>query len=160
MIIDRNGFRLNVGIVITNEENRLLWCRRLGQPNAWQFPQGGVQKKETIDEAMLRELEEELGLSQMDVKYLFTTPEWLYYRIPKQYRNVQRKPYCRGQKQKWFLLKLTSSDHRIQLNNALSPEFDRWRWVDYWYPTNHVILFKRAVYKKVLSLFEPVLFGM
>jgi putative (di)nucleoside polyphosphate hydrolase len=159
MVISRNGFRLNVGIIITNQANELLWCRRAGQRNAWQFPQGGIKRYETLKEAMFRELKEELGLKQTDIQYIFSTPKWLYYRLPRQYRRFHSKPHCVGQKQKWFLLRLLSDESCIKLNEMPYPEFDYWRWVDYWYPVEHVIDFKRNVYKKMLTFFAPVLFN-
>jgi putative (di)nucleoside polyphosphate hydrolase len=158
MVISQNGFRLNVGIIIANQANELLWCRRVGQKNAWQFPQGGIKKQETLKAAMFRELQEELGLQHVDVEYLFSTPKWLYYRLPRQYRRLYSKPQCIGQKQKWFLLRLLSDESRINLNKMLYPEFDAWRWVNYWYPVDHIIDFKRQVYKKMLSFFAPILF--
>jgi putative (di)nucleoside polyphosphate hydrolase len=153
MIINRHGFRLNVGIIVSGQDNKLLWCRRIGQPDAWQFPQGGIQINETVKDAMFRELKEELGLNPQDVKCLFVTPKWLYYRLPEKYHNYQRKPYCIGQKQKWFLLRLVSNENKLILNHASSPEFDQWCWVDYWYPIDHVIPFKKQVYKKALHFF-------
>lgn len=159
MIISRNGFRLNVGIIIVNNANKLLWCQRTGQKNAWQFPQGGIRRGETLKEAMFRELKEELGLNHKDIQHLFSTPKWLYYRLPKQYRQTYSKPYCIGQKQKWFLVRLLTDDKKIKLDYSDFPEFDRFRWVNYWYPIDHVINFKREVYKKALAFFAPVLFN-
>jgi len=158
-MLDRDGFRLNVGIIITNQQNKLLWCCRSGKLDAWQFPQGGVQADETLKEAMYRELYEELGLEPTDVEYLSETKRWLRYRLPKQYRRYRIKPLCIGQKQKWFLLRLMGGEERIRLDSMPHQEFDAWEWVDYWYPVDHVIDFKRSVYKKTLKIFEPILFS-
>jgi len=156
-VIDRRGYRLSVGIVVVSEQGKLLWARRIGNPDAWQFPQGGQVSNETPREAMYRELTEELGLSPQDVKYLGETKKWLSYRLPKQFRRYSTKPLCVGQKQKWFLLRLLVSDNHIQLDKSDSPEFDCWRWVDYWYPIKQVIKFKQKVYRKVLQEFEKLL---
>jgi putative (di)nucleoside polyphosphate hydrolase len=107
---------------------------------------------------MLRELKEELGLNHQDIEHLISTPKWLYYRLPKQYRQTYSKPYCIGQKQKWFLMRLLTDEKNIKLDHTDSPEFDGFRWVDYWYPIDHVINFKRGVYKKALTFFAPLLF--
>lgn len=156
-MIDENGFRANIGIILINGHANLLWARRIGQ-NAWQFPQGGVQDGETAEEALYRELYEELGLIPEDVKIVGSTQEWLHYRIPDAYQRHDSKPLCIGQKQKWFLLQLLSNNDRVCLDKTLSPEFDAWRWVSYWYPIKRAIFFKRQVYKRALKEFVPLVF--
>lgn len=153
-MLDRQGFRLNVGIILVNTEGEVFWGKRVRQVDAWQFPQGGIQNYETLKEAMYRELTEELGLMPENVKIIAISKQWLYYRLPKHLqRNTQ--PLCVGQKQKWFLLQLVGDEQHIRLDHSGTPEFDQWRWVNYWYPVDHVISFKRQVYKKVLQEFEP-----
>ncbi len=158
-MLDRDGFRLNVGMVIANAENKLLWCRRFGRADAWQFPQGGVQANETLKETMYRELKEEIGLTANDVGYLSETKRWLKYYLPEHYRRYHIKPLCIGQKQKWFLLRFISCEENIHLNHTKDQEFDTWQWVDYWHPLEQVISFKKEVYQKVLEIFEPILFA-
>ncbi|RLA03727.1 MAG: RNA pyrophosphohydrolase [Gammaproteobacteria bacterium] len=149
-MIDSEGFRANVGIVISNQNGQLLWARRHGQ-NAWQFPQGGVDKGETPEQTMYRELYEEVGLKPEDVKLLKQTQGWLHYRLPTRYLRHGTKPLCIGQKQKWFLLQLIGDEKLIRFDRGARPEFDHWRWVSYWYPVRNVIDFKRDVYRKALS---------
>lgn len=156
-MIDRHGFRLNVGIILVNSAGRVFWGRRIGQADAWQFPQGGLKNYETVEEAMFRELTEELGLAPTDVEVLGVTKQWLYYRLPKHLMRHNSKPTCVGQKQKWFLLRLLSDDQRIRFDLTDSPEFDNWQWVDYWQPIDGVIAFKRQVYKRALMEFATVL---
>lgn len=154
-MIDRRGYRANIGIVLCNDHQQVFWGKRIGAKDAWQFAQGGIQPKETLRQAMYRELGEELGLSIEDIEILATSKNWYYYDLPKRFIRHDSKPLCIGQKQKWFLLKLRVADDAICLDRSHTPEFDGWRWVDYWYPLQEVIAFKRKVYKKVLEEFAP-----
>ena len=144
-MIDSEGYRANVGMILCNSQGRLLWARRIGQ-NAWQFPQGGMRSDETPVEAMYRELHEETGLEPHHVELIGSTPGWLRYRLPRRYQRHHSKPLCIGQKQVWFMLRLLCEDREVCLDRTTSPEFDYWRWVDYWRPVNEVIYFKRRVY--------------
>lgn len=155
-MIDRHGYRANVGIVITDGHGQLFWARRRANIQAWQFPQGGLRSGETAEEALFRELYEETGLTSADVKILAATNNWLRYKLPKHLIRYYSKPVCIGQKQRWFLLELVSSDASIRLDVTKSPEFDTWCWVEYWYPLKHVIHFKYAVYKTVLKQFAKI----
>lgn len=157
-MIDQHGFRLNVGIILCNRQGQVFWGKRVGPADAWQFPQGGIKDYETLEEAMYRELAEELGLMPGDVEVIGVTKQWLYYRLPKHLRRHYSKPLCIGQKQRWFLLRLVGNEQSIRFDMTDSPEFDQWRWVDYWQPVDQVINFKRQVYKKALREFEPILF--
>lgn len=150
MIIDKYGYRSNVGIILIGPEKQLFWARCKGR-NAWQFPQGGISENETPTEAMYRELYEEVGLTQNDVALLGVTQNWLYYRLPKSYQRCNKKPLVVGQRQKWFLLSFLSDENKVCLDVENKPEFDAWRWVDYWYPLEQVIYFKRDVYRKALE---------
>lgn len=150
MIVDRAGYRLNVGIVLVNDSGRVFWGRRQGH-DAWQFPQGGLAAGESALEAMYRELHEEVGLEKSDVEVLGCTKRWLKYRLPKQYLRHGKTPLVIGQKQKWFLLKLVSSEQKVRLDLSDSPEFDSWRWVDYDSPQEEVIFFKRQVYTQAMK---------
>ena len=152
-MIDSNGFRPNVGIIICNKLGQLFWAKRIKQ-DAWQFPQGGIKEAETTEEALFRELSEEVGLCKDDVRILSQTSEWLKYRLPKPYIRQKKGRTCIGQKQKWFLLGLQTEEGRVDLENTLQPEFDDWCWVNYWYPVNQVVDFKRNVYRKALIELE------
>ena len=152
-MIDSNGFRPNVGIIICNKLGQLFWAKRIKQ-DAWQFPQGGIKEAETTEEALFRELSEEVGLCKNDVRILSQTSEWLKYRLPKPYIRQKKGRTCIGQKQKWFLLGLQTEEGRVDLENTLQPEFDDWCWVNYWYPVNQVVDFKRSVYRKALIELE------
>jgi len=155
-MIDKDGYRLNVGIILSNDHGRLFWARRVGQ-DAWQFPQGGIDKEESPEQAMYRELNEETGLHPNDVAILGRTSDWLRYRLPKRYVRSNQSPVCIGQKQIWFMLRMISADSTVNLTVGDKPEFDQWRWIDYWEPSRRVIFFKRKVYKRALSELEPLL---
>ncbi len=154
-MIDEDGYRPNVGIILCNREGQLLWARRAGQ-DAWQFPQGGIEAHESPEQALYRELEEEVGLHQEDVELIGATRDWLRYRLPQHLIRYHRKPVCIGQKQIWFMLRLVSSEKRVRFDCCDRPEFDCWRWVDYWYPLQEVVPFKREVYQLALSELAPL----
>ena len=197
-MVDADGFRPNVGIVLVNgsgSENHnnlggsgslvssltesetgesslnlkadshpqnagcVLWARRVGGHDAWQFPQGGINDNESAQDALYRELYEEVGLQPKDVKILTRTKGWLRYRLPRKLRRHNSTPGFVGQKQKWFLLELVGDTGDIKFDCGHKPEFDGWRWVSYWYPITKVVDFKREVYRRALLELAPGLPG-
>ncbi|MBE9537981.1 MAG: RNA pyrophosphohydrolase [Proteobacteria bacterium] len=150
-MIDSDGFRPNVGIVLANNHGQVLWARRIGGRDAWQFPQGGINKGESPEQALYRELEEEVGLSAANVDVLGCTRGWLRYRLPKRFIRSGQSSVCIGQKQKWFLLRMLAEDDAVRLDLNQKPEFDHWEWVSYWYPLNEVVSFKREVYRRAMK---------
>ncbi len=155
-MIDSDGYRLNVGIILSNDRGQVFWARRVGQ-DAWQFPQGGVDEDESPEQAMYRELLEETGLNPEDVKVLGCTNDWLRYRLPKRFVRRNQSPVCIGQKQIWYMLRMISAESAVDLAANEKPEFDSWCWIDYWEPAKRVIFFKRKVYKRALKELEPLL---
>lgn len=149
-MIDENGYRANVGIILADGCGRVFWGRRVGQ-DAWQFPQGGIATHETVEEAMYRELQEEVGLPPASVSIIGCTRGWLNYRLPSGLIRHNSDPVCIGQKQKWFLLQLQAGDQAIRLDDHDKPEFDGWQWVSYWYPIQQVVSFKRDVYRRAMK---------
>ncbi len=158
-MIDSDGFRPNVGIILANQRGELLWARRIGQ-EAWQFPQGGINHDETPEQALYRELTEEVGLESTDVRIIGSTRGWLRYRLPRRMVRNDSRPVCIGQKQKWFLLEMLSPDARVRVDRSSSPEFDGWQWVSYWYPLGQVVSFKREVYRRALRELAPRVFKL
>lgn len=158
-MVDADGFRPNVGIVVAANDGsgRVLWARRVGGHDAWQFPQGGLHDGESPEDAVFRELYEEVGLGDHDVRVLARTKGWLRYRLPKRLRRNNSTPGFVGQKQKWFLLELTSSPDNIRFDRGRKAEFDGWRWVSFWYPVTRVVDFKREVYRRALTELAPAL---
>ncbi len=163
-MLDRDGYRPNVGIVLANPRNEVFWGKRVHQ-HAWQFPQGGIKHGETPIQAMYRELEEEIGLRRAHVRVLGRTREWLRYEVPERWARHAREQSgdtgpnsipqsgrggYRGQKQIWFLLRMVGRDCDVSLRASGHPEFDAWRWHDYWVPLETVIDFKREVYRQAL----------
>ena len=156
-MIDSDGYRANIGIVITNDKKQILLAKRFKQ-NGWQLPQGGIDEDETELDALYRELQEEVGLDPSHVTLIAKTPKWLRYELPDEHVRRTQKPKCIGQKQVWYLLKLDSSDEEISLDLHDDVEFDDWKWVDYWSPVDEVINFKRDVYEDMLKALAPILF--
>ncbi len=155
-MIDVDGYRFNVGIIIVNKEGKLFWGKRI-QQDAWQFPQGGIRENETPQQALFRELKEEVGLDPSDVRVLGRTEDWISYDLPKHLIRHHSRPLCIGQKQIWFMLGLESELDCINLNMHERPEFEDWAWVDYWRPVQEVISFKQSVYQQALTELESTL---
>jgi putative (di)nucleoside polyphosphate hydrolase len=148
-VIDSDGFRANVGIILMHQDQVFLGRRTGGR--GWQFPQGGVRRGESLEQALYRELEEEIGVDQAGVDLVGHTERWLRYRLPARYVRRNQQPVCIGQKQRWFLLRLKSEDVRFDFGRTSDPEFDQSRWVSYWEPVKEVIYFKRPVYARALT---------
>lgn len=153
-MIDKEGYRYNIGMIIANKHHKILLAKRVGQ-EAWQLPQGGIDPHEKVIDALFRELYEEVGLNQQDVEIIGHTKRWLRYQVP-QHLARKNMPYCIGQQQRWYLLNFIGEDSQINLTVAHKPEFDSWQWVNYWYPLQKVIYFKRRVYRQALQELAPL----
>ena len=149
-MLDRDGFRPNVGIVLLNQTNQVFWGKRI-RTHSWQFPQGGIDRGETPEQAMFRELHEEVGLQPEHVYVVARTRDWLRYEVPDRYIRRDARGFYKGQKQIWFLLQLVAHDWDLNLRATDHPEFDAWRWNDYWVPLDAVVEFKRGVYELALT---------
>ncbi|CAG9244758.1 RNA pyrophosphohydrolase [Paraburkholderia unamae] len=149
-MLDREGFRPNVGIILLNARNEVFWGKRVRE-HSWQFPQGGIKYGETPMQAMFRELHEETGLHPEHVKIVGRTRDWLRYEVPDKFIKREVRGHYRGQKQIWFLLRMVGRDCDICLRATEHPEFDAWRWNEYWVPLEAVIEFKRDVYQLALT---------
>jgi putative (di)nucleoside polyphosphate hydrolase len=154
-MLDEEGYRPNVGIVLCNRLDHVFWARRAGH-DGWQFPQGGVRPNETPEQAMYRELEEEIGLQEYHVELIGRTADWLHYDVPSRIQRRQPNGF-KGQKQIWFLLRFVGAETDVCLDRHEQPEFDDWQWVEYWEPLNNIVAFKRDVYQRALSELEPLL---
>ena len=149
-MIDLDGYRPNVASVILNYKDEVLWAKRTNEEN-WQFPQGGIQDGETPEEAMYREIYEEVGLKPNNIEILGSSNDWIKYDVPEKFIRQYWQGKYRGQKQKWFLLRLIGEDALINLNTHDKPEFDDWRWESFWKPIQEVVDFKKEVYEQALK---------
>jgi putative (di)nucleoside polyphosphate hydrolase len=156
-MLDKEGYRPNVGIILLNDHNKVFWGKRTKQ-HSWQFPQGGIKHGETPEQAMFRELYEEIGLRPEQVRVVARTREWLRYQVPEQWIRRDLRGNYRGQKQIWFLLRLIGRECDVCLRRSDRPEFDAWRWNDYWIPQDSVIEFKREVYQQALMELSQYVF--
>jgi len=155
-MVDKDGYRPNVGIVICNAHNQVFWGKRIRQ-DSWQFPQGGIKPGESPEHAMFRELMEEVGLAPTHVRILGRTRDWLRYDVPKDWIRRDWRGHYRGQKQIWYLLRLVGRDTDVHLRSSEHPEFDAWRWNEYWTTADAVVDFKREVYRLALGELERFL---
>ncbi len=149
-MLDRDGYRPNVGIILLNRKNEVFWGKRIKE-HSWQFPQGGIDRGESPENAMYRELQEEIGLKREHVRIIGRTRDWLRYDVPRSWIRSDWRGHYKGQKQIWYLLRLIGKDSDIQLRASEHPEFDAWRWNQYWVPLDSVIEFKREVYRAALT---------
>lgn len=156
-MLDREGYRPNVGIILVNQKNEVFWGKRIRE-HSWQFPQGGINHGESPVQAMFRELHEEVGLKPEHVRILGRTRNWLRYNVPDNFVRRESRGYYKGQKQIWFLLRLVGKDSDVSLRATNHPEFDAWRWSRYWVPLDSVIEFKREVYMQALNELSKIIF--
>jgi putative (di)nucleoside polyphosphate hydrolase len=157
-MLDKDGYRPNVGIILVNQRDEVFWGKRIRE-HSWQFPQGGIKRGETPEQAMYRELHEEVGLMPDHVRIIGRTRDWLRYDVPAHWVRREWRGHYRGQKQIWFLLRLVGRDNDVSLRASEHPEFDAWRWNEFWIPLDSVIEFKRDVYRQALTELSRYLFG-
>ena len=150
-------YRPNVGILLLSKKNRLFVARRIDTPGeAWQMPQGGIDKGEEPRQAALRELEEEAGTDK--AKIIGEMEEWVTYDLPEHLIGVAFHGKYKGQKQKWFALRFTGSDADIDLT-AHEPEFSTFQWVSLEALPGLIVPFKRGTYKQVVAAFRSLAHG-
>jgi putative (di)nucleoside polyphosphate hydrolase len=157
--LDLTRFRPNVGIVLARHDGKVWLGRRADTPGPrnWQFPQGGVDEGESLEEAARRELYEETGARS--VSLLGRTEEWIAYRFPEGYRRSKAARGWLGQKQIWFAFRFTGDDSEFDLAIHHQVEFDRWRWADLDEALDSVADFKRGTYRHVIETFRTLIVG-
>ena len=148
----KNSYRPNVAMIIVSnnypEKKEIFIAQRNDLLDIWQFPQGGIDKGEEVEEALFRELEEEIGTSK--AKIVAEYPEWISYDFPEKIAK-KMKPY-KGQTQRYYLLKLKKSAE-IKLDTA-HPEFINYKFVSVDDLLNHTAHFKKPIYETVLNYFK------
>jgi putative (di)nucleoside polyphosphate hydrolase len=148
-------YRLGVGMMILNSQNQVFVGKRPDFPDGWQMPQGGMEESESPQEAMYRELKEEIGTDKVHI--LSETSQWLSYDFPPPLRSEIWGGKFQGQRQKWFLLRFLGEDGEIQIQTA-TPEFIEWRWVMPQDLESLVVGFKKEIYRNLLREFSSFLF--
>ncbi len=154
---DLARYRPNVGIVLVNAQGK-VWLGRRGDapgPRNWQFPQGGVDRGESLLTAALRELHEETGA--VSVSLLARTSRWMAYAFPRLHRRGSSPERWIGQKQIWFALRFTGEDSEFDLVTHGKPEFDAWRWASLDEALAEVVEFKQQTYAAVIEVFRPLI---
>jgi putative (di)nucleoside polyphosphate hydrolase len=157
--LDLTRFRPNVGIVLARHDGKVWLGRRADTPGPrnWQFPQGGVDEGESLEDAARRELYEETGARS--VSLLGRTEEWIAYRFPEGYRRSKAARGWLGQKQIWFAFRFAGDDSEFDLAGHHQVEFDRWRWADLDEALDSVAEFKRETYRHVIETFRTLIVG-
>ncbi|MEP4248258.1 RNA pyrophosphohydrolase [Tateyamaria sp.] len=147
-------YRLNVGVMVLNADGQ-VWVgqRKDNSRDAWQMPQGGIDKGEDPRAAALRELEEETGITPDLVDVVSESSDWIPYELPHDLIPKLWKGKYRGQKQKWFLLRFSGSDSQVNIATE-EPEFSAWRWMPVVELPDAIVPFKRDVYVAVLAAFS------
>lgn len=152
--ISKLPYRMGIGVMLINAENKVFVGRRADSPrtsNAWQMPQGGIDEGEDIVQAALRELEEEVGTS--DITIIAQLEDWMSYDLPPEWiPNLWGGRY-KGQKQMWFLARLNGGDELININTS-HPEFVAWRWEEIDNLPDQIVDFKKDMYKELVRYFK------
>ena len=149
-------YRSNVGIMLINDDGHVFVGQRLdNNQNAWQMPQGGIDGDEDPQSAAYRELLEETGIEQENVKFLAKASKWLLYDLPEDLIPKLWDGKYRGQKQKWFLFKFLGTNTDIDISTE-RPEFSNWKWIPKENLLEEIVPFKKSVYESVLREFERI----
>lgn len=157
MAIGENGYRRGVGVMLLNREGKVWVGARIdNDADAWQMPQGGIDKDEEPWATALRELEEETGIAPHLVERIAQCPERLRYSLPAELVGVIWKEPWLGQDQDWFLARFLGSDSDIDIATK-HPEFREWKWVEPEKLPELIVPFKRELYRRVLSEFADQL---
>lgn len=146
-------YRFGVGAVLLNADNQVFVAKRIDTPgDAWQMPQGGIDKGEEPAKTVFRELKEEIGTDNAEI--LAESPDWLTYDLPKDVQKKVWKGRYRGQKQKWYALRYKGTDADIDLTADKHPEFSDWKWAEFSRIPDMIVPFKRGLYLDIVKTFQ------
>ncbi|NIY79232.1 MAG: RNA pyrophosphohydrolase [Rhodobacteraceae bacterium] len=146
-------YRPCVGVMLLNDKGQVFVGERIDTPGAWQMPQGGIDPGEMPQEAALRELWEEIGLTADQVEVVAQTSDWLTYDLPDHLLGRVWKGKYRGQKQLWFVLRLTGPETAINIETD-HPEFGQWKWSTSAELVSDIVPFKRDIYEALVAEFS------
>ncbi len=150
-------YRSGVGIMIINAQKQIFVGKRIdNNSDAWQMPQGGIDVNEQEDDAMLRELKEETGISSNHVKVISKSLGHYYYNLPYKLQKKFWGGKYLGQKQRWYLIEFVGDDSAINIATE-DPEFSEWKWVSLAEIVSHIVSFKRELYEDVINDFAEFL---
>ena len=148
-------YRRCVGMMILNNIKEILVGRRLDHPSGfWQMPQGGIDENENPEEAVWREMMEEIGTNK--AKLLKVSSQWINYDIPSE--TLKTLPWGHkyiGQTQKWFAFQFTGEENDINVG-TVNPEFSEWKWTKINLIVDEIVPFKRDVYSTILKEFKDI----
>ena len=151
----KKQYRKCVGMMVLNYNNEILVGRRLDHPSGfWQMPQGGIDENENPEEAVWREMMEEIGTNNAEL--IKMSSQWINYNIPQD--TLDKLPWGKkyiGQTQKWFVFRFTGQESDINVGTE-NPEFSEWKWAEYNSLADNIVPFKRDVYKKILEEFKEI----
>ncbi len=158
MNTEPDRYRPNVGVILVNREGRVFVAARIDNPaDAWQMPQGGIDKGEDPAVAALRELEEEIGTGKAEI--VAESDGWYQYDLPPELIGKMWGGKYRGQKQKWYVLRFLGTDADINLDTR-HPEFRAWKWVSFEQVPDLIVPFKRDLYQELVEAFGDVVKGL
>lgn len=147
-------YRPCAGVMLLNRDGKVFVGQRLDSTlEAWQMPQGGIDKGEEARDAAVRELWEETGVRADRVELIAETPGELFYDLPEDLIGKLWKGKWRGQRQRWFLFRFLGDDSDVNIATA-EPEFRAWRWADPDTLVDLIVPFKRQLYCEVLAAFQ------
>jgi len=153
MAKDDNRYRRGVGVMLLNREGKVFVGARIDNTDeAWQMPQGGIDKDEKPWATALRELEEETGIPPKLVERISKTPERLKYDLPPELRGQLWGGKWRGQDQDWFLARFLGTDADVNIATK-DPEFREWKWIEPQQLPDLIVPFKRELYRQLLREF-------
>ncbi len=150
-------YRSGIGIMLINSDKEIFVGKRIdNHSDAWQMPQGGLDAGESEDEAMVRELKEETGISEKNIKILHKSQGHFYYNLPYKLQKKFWGGKYLGQRQRWYLAEFIGDENDVNIKTE-DPEFSDWKWIEREKIVNAIVPFKRRLYEEIIKEFESFL---